>query len=177
MAGIVPRRKIQFQRLLKYQKYIHMSTKVYMDLSYRSIRGSNTQAYTFTPDEKPVSLSCKYCLKICHWTGFIHYSSARSTCLYKPHLCFACGVKMEISLTHPSPQVLRNKWWGTPWWLSWLSVRLWLSAQVIISQVAGWSPVWGSPLIRGSAWRFFSLPFPPVALGHTLSPSLCLMDK
>ena len=70
---------------------------------------------------------------------------------------------------------------GAPQWLSWLSVQLLISTQVVISQFLSLSSTSGSAL---TAWSLLgilpllSLPLPcACAHVHVLSPSLSLKNK
>ena len=69
---------------------------------------------------------------------------------------------------------------GAPGWLSWLSVRLLISAQVRISWFMGWSPVSGSVLTVQSPLGILSLPLSllfPCVHGHVHTLSLSINKK
>ena len=56
------------------------------------------------------------------------------------------------------PQYSKLRTAGASGWLSWLSVQLWISAQVKISWLMGWSPVSASTLTAQNLLGILSLP-------------------
>ena len=80
-----------------------------------------------------------------------------------PQRCKICPIKET-----------EEKGLGTPGWLSWLSIRLLISAQVMISWLLRSSPVWGSALTLQSLLGILSLPLSLPLPAHALSLSLSL---
>ena len=90
--------------------------------------------------------------------------------------CINCKIMNSLALPDKGKVIKKLKNLGVPEWLSWLSVQLLISGQVVISRFMSLSPTWGSVL---TVWSLLGILSPSVSAPppHVLFLSLSLSLK